>query len=284
MKYRIAINRRATGKIPPGDPAWRTFNDDFQNLTLEPLDIANAIYTGHAYTTWHNGRRSIDNFIGGQHIAVDLDTGDYRSSIDHLRTLTIVRTYASIIHTTPSHTEASPRARVIFLLDDWITSPAGYQAAATFLVHQFDGADTVCTDAARFFYGAKDCQIELILSELPLLHLRHEFHRWQRTHAPEPYQAPQPEPDYSPAPAPVQPGGWDVARLTTEMQRASVGSRNDTLNRLAFIAGRMAIEGRTNEHEARSALVAAAQFIGLGESESLKTFTSGFRSGQNGGH
>ena len=286
MPYRIAINKQATGKIPQGDPAWRTFNDDFENKLLDPLDIANAIYGGHAYTTWHEGRRCSDNFICGQHLAIDLDTGDERSSIEYLRTLTIVRTYASIIHTTPSHTEDSPRARVLFLLGGCITSAAGYKAAASFLASQFDGADTVCTDAARFFYGAFDCRIELVLSELPLLHLRHEFLKWQRTHSAD---RPQ-NTDRADAPptrediCTVDNGGWDLGRLVAEMERATEGKRNHELNRLSFIAGKMVKEGTTTENEAQRALTEAAQLIGLGESEAVRTFRSGFHNGTAKGH
>jgi hypothetical protein len=156
MKYRIAINAMALSeKIPPGDSRWERFNLAFVNQELEPVDIANEIYTGHAYTTWMNGKRKLEHFICAQHIAVDMDTGDIRSSFDHLLKHDLVRMYASLMHTTPSHTIECPRARVIFLLDEPITDALGYQRAAKFLIAQF-GADPACSDASRFFYGHKD--------------------------------------------------------------------------------------------------------------------------------
>lgn len=185
MKYRIAVNRMATGKLPQGDPRWSEFNDSFVNQELEVIDIANAIYLGHAYTTWHNGRRKLENFICAQHIAVDMDTGDERSSIAALEAHSLVRMYGGLIHTTPSHTETHPRARVIFFLDGLIDSAAKYSAAATFLLSQFDGADAACKDASRFFYGAKNCGISLIDNVLPLAHLRHLYGRWQKTQPPK---------------------------------------------------------------------------------------------------
>jgi len=71
------------------------------------MDIANYIYLGHAYACWCSGRRNLDNFMLGQHIAVDLDQGDERSDIERLRENEFVRAYGGLIHTTPSHTDAS---------------------------------------------------------------------------------------------------------------------------------------------------------------------------------
>ncbi len=171
----------ATGKLPQGDSRWATFNDSFVNQELQLLDVANFIFKGHAYTTWHSGRRSIEKFICGQHIAVDMDTGDARSTIDVLSKHPLVRLYGGLIHTTPSHTDDAPRARVIFFLDKPIESALGYTAAATFLMSQFDGSDEACKDASRFFYGAKDCEIWFQESEFPVNHLRRYFKLWERT-------------------------------------------------------------------------------------------------------
>lgn len=179
--YKISINQmKVDGKIPPGDPRWATFNDAFANHEIGILDLANAIYTGHAYSTWHEGRRKLDNFVCGQHLAVDLDTDDERSNINRLIEHDLVRSYAALLHTTPSHTTQTPRCRIIFLLDRPITDAGAYSAAARFLAGIFDGADMATTDASRFFYGAKDCQIELPWNVLPLAHLR----RFYRLHKP----------------------------------------------------------------------------------------------------
>lgn len=181
MTYRIAFNRMATGKLPQGDPRWADFNDAFVNHELETIEIANYIYLGHAYTSWHNGRRKLDNFICAQHVAVDMDTGDERSSIAMLEQHDLVRMYGGLIHTTPSHSDEHPRARVIFFLDELITTAGAYSAAAEFLLSQFDGADTACKDASRFFYGSKNCQIALLDNVLPLAHMRHLYAKWKRT-------------------------------------------------------------------------------------------------------
>jgi hypothetical protein len=55
-RYRIAFNRMAlTGKLPQGDRRWADFNDGFDNLTLTPTQIADHIYRGYSFTTWHDG-------------------------------------------------------------------------------------------------------------------------------------------------------------------------------------------------------------------------------------
>lgn len=172
-RYRIAFNRMAlTGKLPQGDRRWAEFNDSFDNLTLTPTEIADHIYRGYAFTTWHDGRRSLANFICGQHVAIDMDTGDSRSALDTLAAHPWVRMYASMAYTTPSHTPDAPRARVVFLLDQFVESADAYTQIALFLMAQFDNPDQACKDASRFFYGSRGCDLIMPDNVLPLAHLR----------------------------------------------------------------------------------------------------------------
>lgn len=174
-RIKIAVNRTPTGKIPSGDSRWGTFNDSFVNQQLDPIEIANSIYTGHAYAGWHNGRRCTDNFLLAQHIGVDMDTDDSRSTFDAIRQHEFFKTYGGLLHTTPSHSVTSPRSRILFFLDEPIQDPNAFQAAAKFVVSLFPGADSAVTDASRFFYGAFDCDIEIPFNILPLSHLRHYY-------------------------------------------------------------------------------------------------------------
>lgn len=237
MNYRIAINEIAlTGKLPPGDSRWARFNDSFVNREIESLDIANAVYVGYSYAAWHNGRRKDENFICGQHIAVDMESHDERSSIPYLMSMEFVRAYGSVIHTTPSHKPDDPRARVIFLLDQPITDAAAYEAAIAFVYGLFPGSDTACIDSSRFFYGAKDCHVEWLDNVLPLGHLRSFYARWgdriatprQRTVEPPPPVAVEQQPVI------VQPSKLDAnAFLAYAIQDASGEGRNNRGYRLA---------------------------------------------------
>ena len=175
LQIKIAVNKMATGKIPQGDGRWGAFNDSFVNQSLEPLEIANSIYTGHAYAGWHKGRRCTENFLLAQHIGVDMDTNDARSSFSVLRQHDFFRAYGGLLHTTPSHSPETPRSRILFFLDVPITDPTAFQAAAKFIVSMFPGADSAVTDASRFFYGAYDCEIEIPFHVLPIHHLRHYY-------------------------------------------------------------------------------------------------------------
>lgn len=167
---KIAFSKMSlTGKIPPGDELWTSFNASFENLDLEDVEILNLIYTGHPFTTWHkNNWRHSKNYQLGQHIGLDFDTEDHRSSLSHLAKDHFIQRYASALYTTPSHTEDAPRARALFLLDTPIMQPQNYALSASALLWLFGTGDRQCKDAARFFYGSVACEIEYLGNTLPL--------------------------------------------------------------------------------------------------------------------
>jgi hypothetical protein len=179
MNYRIAINQMALdGKLPQGDRRWAQFNDLFINRELEQIDIASAIYTGHGYAAWFNGRRKDDNFICAQHIAVDMETHDKRSSIEYIASMEFTQVYGGLIYSTPSHTDADPRSRIVFFLDQPIFDITAYEAAIGFVYSLFPGSDVSCIDSSRFFYGSLNCQLEWLNNTLPLNHLRRYYKSW----------------------------------------------------------------------------------------------------------
>jgi hypothetical protein len=110
MKFKMAFSRMALeGKIPPGDPMWGKFNASFQNTEMDITEIANEIYTAHPFTTWHsNNWRNSANYQLGQHIGIDFDTEDERSSLPYLAKDKFIQKYAAFIYTTPSHTPSIP--------------------------------------------------------------------------------------------------------------------------------------------------------------------------------
>lgn len=152
--FAIAVNRMRFVEKPGRDMDWETFNAQFVNVPdMDIMRFINAIYNGHAYCPCMDGVRKADNFQMAQHIAVDIDSGDQRAALDTLARHPLVQAYAAILHETPSHTPLAPRARVIFILDEPITTAEGYKAAVATVAEMFDGADPACVDAARFFYG-----------------------------------------------------------------------------------------------------------------------------------
>ena len=282
MKYRIAINRMALdAKLETGDPRWKQFTGGFVNQELAVIEIANAIYTGHAYCPWQQSQwRASDNFDCAQHIAVDLDTGDERSSFDYLLRLDLVQMYAGLIHTTPSHTPDRPRARVLFFLDRPICDPEAYRQATIFWLSLFEGADPVCKDPSRFFYGATGCDIWFSDNVLPVAHMRRYFREWKQAQPQatphdniirlDEYRKPPAEPDAAHA--------LDV--LADRVRAAREGTRNVTLNAQAFLAGKDVRRALYSRQEAEAALLAAARAIGLDDDEAIRTIRNGLRGGE----
>lgn len=152
-EFKIAVNRKRFVEKPGRELDWETFNSQFVNLELDVMRFCNAVYLGYSYCPWMDGKRKVENFQLAQHIAVDMDCGDGRADIETLTRHPLVQAYGAIIHETPSHKPAAPRARVIFILDEPITDAAGYKAAIQVVTDLFDGSDPACVDAARFFYG-----------------------------------------------------------------------------------------------------------------------------------
>lgn len=75
------------------------------------------------------------------------------------------------------------------------------------------------------------------------------------------------------------PSDEHVKRLLDQIGGAPEGSRNATLNRIAFIFGLMVKDGHLRDNEAFALLLAAAVAAGLAHAESVPTIRSGLRSG-----
>lgn len=181
--YKIAISRYALDrKIPPGDPFWSKFNGSFENLSVTPYDLARRIYDGHPLTTWHrNNWRATANYETGQHLGLDFDTEDERSTLSVLTADKFISKYGALLYTTPSHTTDKPKARALFLLDTPIYQARNYALAAAALLWYYSTADRQCKDPCRFFYGSKGCEIECLDHVLPIETVKHMIQRYQET-------------------------------------------------------------------------------------------------------
>ena len=117
--FKVAISRYALDrKILPGDPFWHDLTGSYDNRTVTSYDLAGAIWNGHPFATWHrNHWRDASNYEAGQHIALDFDTEDHRSTLPELTADKFIAKHGAMIYTTMSHTPEAPRARAVFLLD-----------------------------------------------------------------------------------------------------------------------------------------------------------------------
>ena len=173
---------RLKGKIPPGDPLWPKHTASFVNEDLETLDIATKIFGGKSFTTWHkNNWRDASNYLLGQHIGLDFDTEDERSSLGWLSHELFIAKYGAFCYTTPSHTSDKPRARAVFLLDTPIYQAQNYILAASAMTWLFSHADSKCKDPARFYYGSLECEVAYLDHVLPLEVVKGIIAKYQQT-------------------------------------------------------------------------------------------------------
>ena len=182
--YKIAVGPVVSQKIPYGSDYWPTFNGAFQNKELAQIELAEALYEGHPITTWHSNHwRKSENFLRGQHLGMDFDTEDERSTLATLAKDPFIAKHAAILHTTISHTPDAPRGRVIFLLDTPIHQATNYCLAASALLWLFGTADRQCRDAARFFFGGKPgaCEMDWLGNVLSLDMVKDLIKRYQAT-------------------------------------------------------------------------------------------------------
>jgi len=181
VTYKVSVSSFSLDhKIPPGDTFWSTFNASFQNQELTPYNFAKAIWDGHPFTTWHsNSWRTSANYIAGQYLALDFDTGDQTSTLPTLIENPFIHRHSSILYTTPSHTAEAPRARVVFLLDTPIQQAQNYTLASAALLWLFGTADRACRDAVRFWYGSLRCDMEMFDNVLSLATVKHIIAQYQ---------------------------------------------------------------------------------------------------------
>lgn len=181
--FKVAVsNLSIRQKLAPGDPLWPKFNASFENKEILAPELASYIFEGNSFTTHHKDHwRTGANYICGQHIGLDFDSGDETSTLDRLAGDKFVERYGSFIYTTISHTPECPRARVVFLLDTPIYQAKNYTLAAAALLWLFGTADRQCKDAVRFFYGSPDCEFRFVDQVLPLDVVRKLITKYQET-------------------------------------------------------------------------------------------------------
>lgn len=142
---------------------WREFNGQFTNFDLPSVDpLVWAITNGYSITTQHAGYRKRDNFVCGQHIGLDFDTGDERSDVGRLCENSFIKEHASFLHTTASHTDRKPRSRVVFILEKPVYNESSYSLLAEAFADTFStngGADQSCKDPVRLFFGSENCSV-----------------------------------------------------------------------------------------------------------------------------
>lgn len=161
--YKIGLNISFVGKPDKSDRInfavdWRP-----QEVSLEAL--AEHISNGHAFSAhFKDGYRKTANFLCSDFIAADFD-GTMR--LDEALQHPFVKKYAALVYTTASHSADQHRFRVVFLLDEIISTPDRWANALKGLALWL-GSDPSIKDAGRMFFGSLGCQMIRIGKTLPL--------------------------------------------------------------------------------------------------------------------
>ncbi len=274
------------GKLPKNDARWAELGASFVNtaFTIEPtnglympMDLINAIWTGHAYTVKLKKKwRETLNFDQGWHLCLDLDTGDKRSSIAVLRKDPFLERFASFIYETYSADSAAGiyKSRVVFLLDQPIYQPENYVLAATSLLWMFSLADPLCKDAVRQWFGTYHKDVHILGNVLPLDMVKHFIQSYQasgraarRTFQPRPFNGKNDD--------------EALNRIVNAMRGAVSGNRNATLNEQAFILGLNIADGRIDETWGKGQLLQAALSTGLDTDEAEYTIKRAVEHGKD---
>lgn len=213
---------------------------DFRSVDWPPEKIIGHISNGRTISVAHlkkNWRHS-DNFDCAQIIGVDIDNGDpATSSVEYIaRHDEFARKHAFMIYATPSSTPENPRSRILFALDAPVFDPDDYRLSVLKILALYETADPKCKDEVRIFHGSETDDVIA----------------WPDHVLPTAVVESLPKPDdlYVPVVASAEEHRADggdyskevetyVAVETTKLRLMRSGSRNDTVNSVAFRLGRL---------------------------------------------
>jgi len=210
--FGCCVNRSFTGKLDHNSLRWGVYNRSFKAEVLDVGALAAVIQSGYSVAPIFHTSRHSDNFMSAQILGLDFD----QSSFADLRGDRHIADYAAILHTTTNHRPDAPRTRALFILDQPIYDAAQYADYARAFAWFHRLADQQCTDAARAWFGAVGCEIEIDGSKvLPIAVLDSVLAEYNEAHR-------------HPATLGVEIDGAPEKFLHEAVQAAKLGTRHDT--------------------------------------------------------
>ena len=129
---------------------WKTAELPFEEI-YELLSAA-----GYAFAPALNSDHRIQQtFVSHELALVDIDSG---MTLEELQQFPFYQMYGSGYYTTPSHTDAEPRFRILYRLPVAITDPEIMRVIYEGLLAVHGEADISCKDPVRLFYGTVDAK------------------------------------------------------------------------------------------------------------------------------
>lgn len=264
FQFEVMGSSALVGKAPAGFD-WARYYRTFRRLLMSPRELAVHVWRGYAFTPVWEGSRREENFVSAGHMAFDFDKGDETSSLDFLmREGSFAWMFASFGYATPSSTPASPRSRLVFVLEQPICDAGAYRAAYMAVAWWLagDGAltDPACKDPLRLYYGSKGGEVRPNWSVLGSATLDYVQEEYQKAFPPRrALQTPLRVVDHAPARGLVE---WKRRRIVEAVRGAAPGERHLTLLRRAREAGGYVASGVFEEGEITAQLLDAAADLG----------------------
>jgi hypothetical protein len=251
FRFEVMGSSALVGKAPAGFD-WARYYRTFRRQVMTPRELAVHVWRGYAFTPVWEGSRREECFVSAGHMAFDFDKGDETSSLDFLmREGSFAWMFASFGYATPSSTPASPRSRLVFVLEQPIFNAAEYRAAYMAVAWWLagDGAltDPACKDPLRLYYGSKGGEVRPNWSVLGAATLDYVQEEYRKAFPPRrALQTPLRVVDHAPARGLVE---WKKRRIVEAVRGAAPGERHLTLLRRAREAGGYVASGVFEEGE-----------------------------------
>ena len=185
----------STGKIEVGGN-FGAFNSDWVAKNITHQEIADEVGKRHGLCAWHllDGKREKDNTtpIQAGLIIIDIDNqADHKDANgnkvqkqeltwEQAEKLDVCEKYLSVAYKSPSDTDTWPRFRLVFGLEKPITDPDFYQWFVRTIAKDIPGSDKRATQAVNLFYGAKDQQGILCVTNkfIPAQRIDEAYKHW----------------------------------------------------------------------------------------------------------
>ena len=136
------------------------YDKSFIAKTISVEQLISHIVAGRAWAVgiYENDHRKKEHFQTSWLLALDIDNDDPDKTItfDEIVQNAEIRSFAALVHPTPSSAPEKPKTRVLFILDRQIPDKEKWEKAQQAVMRHFRqfSPDPKCKDAARFYYGS----------------------------------------------------------------------------------------------------------------------------------
>jgi len=244
--------------------AWSWYNRHFTPIETTAHGLAVEIWRGNAFTPIYkdNWRRKV-NFQTCHHLAFDFDTGDYRSSFDHLAKDLAYDQFGGFLYSTPSSTPEHPKSRMVYILEEPITDLDRYELLyKAMLITRYPYADQSTKDAARLFFGSYHCNLQGNWQLLTTEYQDVVIDAYQQVLAYEEASRPAVAVMTIPPERAASRFGKILAKLLDNIRTAPDGTKHDALRRNAYAIGGYVAGGYIGRNEALGHIVNTVRSMG----------------------